>query len=53
MSISPSQFVPFSEIPADVCAQNAVSEVLVEAYAEVADLDGDVTSVLMSAPAGI
>jgi hypothetical protein len=53
MSISPSEFVPFSEIPADVRAQNAVSEVLVEASVEVMDLDGDVISVLMSAPAGI
>ena len=31
----------------------AVSEVLVEAYVEIADLDGDLISLLMAAPAGI
>ncbi|MHB8379778.1 MAG: hypothetical protein ACYDB2_07665 [Acidimicrobiales bacterium] len=53
MSISAIEFVSPSEIPAEDALSLAVSEVLVEAWSEVADLDGDVISVLMSAPAGI
>jgi hypothetical protein len=50
MSISASEFVSPSEIPAEDAVGTGISEVLVEAWAEVADLEGDVIAVLMAAP---